>query len=76
MLRSVISPWLVLASAFISVGAPQDTGPSFSCAHVTSQVNKLICGTPELSRLDRQLVLSPVLGIQGNVKCHQPESGE
>lgn len=30
-------------------------GPSFSCAHVTSQVNKLICGSAELSALDREL---------------------
>ena len=32
-------------------------GPSFSCAHVTSQVNKLICGSPVLSALDRDLAL-------------------
>jgi len=30
-------------------------GPSFSCAHVTSQVNKLICGSAALSALDREL---------------------
>ena len=30
-------------------------GPSFNCAHVTSQVNRTICASPELSALDRQL---------------------
>ena len=30
-------------------------GPSFDCARVTSHVNRLICGSPELSALDRQL---------------------
>ncbi len=43
---------LILPTAFAQ--APE-AGPSFSCAHVTSQVNKLICGSPELSALDRQL---------------------
>lgn len=30
-------------------------GPSFDCARVTSRVNRMICASPELSALDRQL---------------------
>lgn len=33
----------------------QETGPSFSCAHVTSKVNHLICTSAVLSALDREL---------------------
>ncbi len=36
-------------------GARADDGPSFSCARVTSTVNKLICATPALAALDREL---------------------
>lgn len=32
-----------------------DEGPSFSCARVTSTVNKLIWATPSLAALDRDL---------------------
>jgi len=32
-------------------------GPSFDCVRVTSHVNKMICASPELSALDRQLAL-------------------
>lgn len=42
------------ASAFAQSTA---TGPSFSCAHVSSQVNQLICASPTLSALDRELAL-------------------
>jgi len=45
----------VLALATAAFAQDQPTGPSFSCAHVTSQVNKLICASPALSALDRQL---------------------
>ncbi|MGA8025505.1 MAG: hypothetical protein WB992_00040 [Bryobacteraceae bacterium] len=38
-------------------GAAPESGPSFSCAHVTSKVNKLICGSPKVSALDRQLAM-------------------
>jgi hypothetical protein len=44
-----------LLFAAVALGQTQDTGPSFSCAHVTSQVNKLICGSNALSSLDREL---------------------
>ena len=37
--------------------AQQSDGPSFSCAHVTSQVNRLICSSPHLATLDRELAL-------------------
>ena len=40
------------AFATIAHAAP---GPSFDCARVTSQVNRTICASPELSALDRQL---------------------
>lgn len=33
----------------------QAAGPSFDCARVTSRVNRLICASPELAALDRQL---------------------
>jgi len=31
--------------------------PSFSCARVTSRVNKLICSTPDLTQLDQELAM-------------------
>ncbi len=42
------------AAAAPSPGARPE-GPSFACAHVTSRVNRLICASPELSSLDRDL---------------------
>ena len=42
------------AAAFATM-AQAATGPSFDCARVTSQVNRTICASPELSALDRQL---------------------
>lgn len=42
------------ASAFATM-AQAAPGPSFDCARVTSQVNRTICASPELSALDRQL---------------------
>jgi uncharacterized protein YecT (DUF1311 family) len=44
----------LVALLFLSA-QPTQTGPSFSCAHVTSEVNKLICASPTLSALDREL---------------------
>ena len=35
--------------------AEVDAGPSFDCAKVHSQVNRMICASPELSALDRKL---------------------
>lgn len=35
--------------------AEESGGPSFDCSRVTSTVNKLICATPELAALDREL---------------------
>ena len=43
-----------LIGVFSSAARAAD-GPSFDCARVTSKVNKLICASPELSALDRQL---------------------
>lgn len=43
----------MLAPVWATADAP--SGPSFNCAHVTSQVNKIICATPELGALDRKL---------------------
>lgn len=45
----------LLAGLQLVAAQTPETGPSFSCAHVTSQVNKLICGSSSLSALDRQL---------------------
>ena len=43
----------------VAIGAPsahaQTSGPSFDCKRATSQVNRLICASPELSALDRKL---------------------
>ena len=44
----------VLASC-VATPAHAADGPSFDCARVTSKVNKLICASPDLSALDRQL---------------------
>ncbi len=46
---------LVATSGAVAADAPAPAGPSFSCAHITSLVNKTICATPELSALDRKL---------------------
>jgi uncharacterized protein YecT (DUF1311 family) len=46
---------LILAALTVTARAQDATGPSFDCSHVTSTVNKLICTTPELSALDREL---------------------
>jgi uncharacterized protein len=46
---------LLFVAVAISFAQTQETGPSFSCAQVTSQVNKLICASPALSALDREL---------------------
>lgn len=95
-MRSVISPWLVIASVFVSAGLPQDTGPSFSaqttgdtflqCAVMEPPLAGFGVRDPKTHGLyafwsieaDTQIHRVPmgVLGIQGNVKCHQPESGE
>jgi len=55
-------PSVLLLGHFAAAQTP--TGPSFSCAHVTSQVNKLICASPTLSALDRELanVFTNMLG--------------
>jgi uncharacterized protein len=54
--------WLGLAAALAALACgraaltqPAAAGPSFDCAHVTSQVNRTICATPDLAALDRQL---------------------
>jgi hypothetical protein len=47
---------LMLLFAAGGAAAPE-SGPSFSCVHVTSKVNKLICSSPKLSALDRQLAM-------------------
>lgn len=47
---------LAIAARLASAQAAE-TGPSFSCAHVTSQVNKLICASSSLSALDRELAV-------------------
>ena len=46
---------LWFTAAALVFAQTQETGPSFPCAHVTSQVNKLICASPTLSALDREL---------------------
>jgi uncharacterized protein YecT (DUF1311 family) len=50
-------PRFLTATLLLSLlaSAQTQTGPSFSCAHVTSQVNKIICASPALSALDRDL---------------------
>ena len=54
---SVLPGAALMVSFAVTPAAAQETGPSFSCAHVTSQVNELICGSPKLSALDRQLAV-------------------
>ena len=44
------------ASESSASAAPRDpNGPSYDCAKATSVPDKLVCGSPELSRLDREL---------------------
>jgi uncharacterized protein len=45
----------LLSAAPAICAAQGNEGPSFSCAAVTSKVNKLICAKPELAALDREL---------------------
>ncbi len=56
---SVFWAGLVLQSVLAqsSESVLRQSGPSFSCAHVTSHVNKLICASGSLSALDRELAL-------------------
>ena len=44
----------LVAGAFVS-SAHAAEGPSFDCARVTSQVNRMICASPDLSARDREL---------------------
>jgi uncharacterized protein len=55
-LQFVMLPALLLA-AFPHASAQTSEGPSFSCAHVTSRVNRLVCSSPHLAALDRELAL-------------------
>lgn len=52
-IRIIFVAIAALIAAAHAADVPQ--GPSFSCAHVTSTVNKLICATPALQALDREL---------------------
>jgi uncharacterized protein len=42
-------------SLFLSASSAHAQGPSFDCARATAQVEKLICGSPEISALDLEL---------------------
>ncbi len=46
---------VLVAMACAGASLAQAAGPSFDCARATSDVNRTICGSPELSALDRQL---------------------
>ena len=46
---------LALAALACPALAHAAEGPSFDCARVTSQVNRMICASPDLSARDRQL---------------------
>jgi uncharacterized protein len=46
--------WLVMVAA-ASAATSNVSGPSFDCGRVHSDVNKLICATPDLAALDRKL---------------------
>lgn len=39
----------------MSVGAPNPISPSFDCNQATGRVEKMICSSPEISTLDRDL---------------------
>jgi len=50
--------WTLATAAAVgwtTQSAATETTPSFDCSHVTSTVNKLICTTPDLAALDREL---------------------
>jgi hypothetical protein len=49
--------FVVFAPCSKSLHGQATTAPSFSCAHVTSRVNKLICSTPHLAQLDQELAM-------------------
>ena len=46
---------IVLATIAAAASASAADGPSFDCTRVTSQVNRMICASPELAARDRQL---------------------
>ena len=46
---------ILVAMAGAGASLAHAAGPSFDCARVTSHVNRMICASPELSALDRQL---------------------
>ena len=46
---------LAAACCLVALPACAADGPSFDCARVGSQVNRMICASPELAALDRRL---------------------
>ncbi|HEV2672949.1 MAG TPA: hypothetical protein VGV37_00310 [Aliidongia sp.] len=55
-LIAMVAAVLPFATAHAQDDAKGD-GPSFDCARVTSDVNRLICATPELAAWDRKLAI-------------------
>jgi len=51
----VARAWFALLVVACSASAWAADGPSFDCTRVTSQVNRMICNSPDLSARDRQL---------------------
>jgi uncharacterized protein len=52
---NLVGSWLVLSVSAACVSAHAADGPSFDCTRVSSQVNHMICASPELAARDRQL---------------------
>jgi len=53
--RTAVASRLALLALLPGVAAWAADGPSFDCTRVTSQVNRMICASPELAARDRQL---------------------
>jgi len=51
----VARAWFALLVVACTASARAADGPSFDCTRVTSQVNRMICDSPDLSARDRQL---------------------
>jgi uncharacterized protein len=53
--RGVAHATIFLMAIATASSAAADYAPSFDCTRVTSQVNRMICASPELAARDRQL---------------------
>ena len=64
---------VVLTTAFLALGghAAAQEGPSFDCAAASGEMEKVVCSTPELAQLDREL--ARLYGLAADGRHMTPE---